>query len=82
MLFLLGKTVITDDLIKCVNDSYLMVQTELGAVYLLFYSSMILIYSIAMWYIFYKIPYNNGLVAYQRVGQEKITHVYIQVNTE
>lgn len=81
-LFVLGKTVITDDLIKCVKDSYLMVQTELGAVYLLFYSSMILLYSIAMWYIFYKIPFNHGLVAFERIGMQKITHVYIQANTE
>lgn len=53
ILYFLGNDAITDGDILCARDRYLIVHNEMGAMFMLFYSVYILVYSSVMWYVFY-----------------------------
>jgi hypothetical protein len=65
---LLGEDAITDNDIICAQDKYLIVHTNAGALYMTFYTCTIILYSMVMLYIFYKLPVQYNMVAYNKLG--------------
>ena len=54
------------------KEQFLVVSSNVGGAYMLFYTFTILLYSVVMYYIFYKIPLKYNLVAWQRLGVKKL----------
>jgi hypothetical protein len=72
MLYFLGEEAISSGGLICMQKQYLIVATNTGAAYFLFYTFTILLYSVVMYYVFYKIPFKYNLVAFQRLGVKKV----------
>jgi hypothetical protein len=47
---------------NCLSESTVVAKNTGGAFYLLFYSILLLLYSLTLWFIFYRIPADFGLV--------------------
>lgn len=78
MLYFLGEAAIKNQALMCVSDSYLVVHDNAGGAYMLFHTLTILIYSGAMWHIFYRVPRKHNLIAFQKFGTEKINAINIR----
>jgi hypothetical protein len=61
----------TGDLI-CARFSFILVNNESGTIYMFFHSGMIMFYSYFMYLIFYRLPRNYNLVAFQKFGTRKL----------
>ena len=72
ILYIVSEYAINDEDVLCIQDEYLLALTNKGSFYLLVYSLTVLIYSFVMWYIFYHLPSNYKLVAYNRMGEERV----------
>lgn len=60
----LGNLLFTQDKdFVCVDDSMVMPNNNGGAGFLFAYSMMLLLYSLMLWFIFYKIPSRFGLIS-------------------
>ena len=71
--FLVGKHVVNSIDILCYNQIDILVNTNLGAFYMLCLSLIHYFYSITMWYVFYKVPRNLGVVSnrnLEKIGTE------------
>lgn len=79
MLYFLGEAAIKNQALMCVSSFYLIVHDNMGGLYMLFHTLTILIYSMAMWHIFYRVPKKYNLIAYQKFGMQKIDAVGIKV---
>lgn len=72
LLYFLGEESIQHGYLECRNRQFIIVVSNLGGAYMLFYTFTILLYSVVMYYIFYKIPLKYNLVAWQRMGVKKV----------
>lgn len=72
MLYFLGEEALEDKTIICANHSYLLVQTQVGALYLFFHTLTILVYSFIMFHIFYRLPLKHNLISYKKRGRADI----------
>ena len=63
MLIAIGNSLFIDDTsYKCIKSVYLIVNDGLGAAYLLCHSIFVFMFSLLIWYIFYRIPEKYGLL--------------------
>jgi hypothetical protein len=53
---------------KCLSESTVVATNTGGAFFLLFYSILLILYSLMLWFIFYKLPADFGLVDDKNVG--------------
>jgi hypothetical protein len=72
MLFFLGMEALRDKYLICANHNYLLVYTEIGALYMLFHTLTILVYSFLMYHIFYRLPLKYNLISYKKRGQDDL----------
>ena len=72
LLYFLGEDALEAHNLECYNKQFLVVNSNVGGAYMLFYTFTILLYSVVMYYIFYKIPLKYNLVAWQRMGVKKL----------
>ena len=70
--YYLGEEALRTDEIVCASDHYILVKTELGGGYMLFHALSILIYSLVMYSIFYRLPNSHYLVSYRKNGAKDI----------
>ena len=71
--YLAGSKVLHTDNILCYHGIDILVNTNLGAFYMLFLSLIHYFYSMTMWYVFYKVPQNLGVVSnrnLEKIGTE------------
>jgi hypothetical protein len=68
ILFFLGMESLKQNSIVCANHTYLLVNTEIGALYMFFHTLTILVYSFLMYHIFYRLPLNYNLISYKKRG--------------
>ena len=60
--------------LRCVKDAAMIVKSNSGAGYMLYYSLLSYFYALSMWYIFFQIPKNHGMLK-QFVQKEGMTDV-------
>ena len=70
--FLVGSECLSSNAIICYKGIDILVNTNLGAFYMLCLSLIHYFYSITMWYVFYKVPKNLGVVSSINRNLEKI----------
>ena len=80
LLYYLGEEAIANKHLTCANKNYLLVNNELGSLYLWFSSLCIIFYSFIILHIFYRLPKKFNLVSYQRLGQKKINTEVKNIN--
>jgi len=69
---LLSEQVLENNDIICAQNHYLIVHSEKGGVYMLYYTFTVILYSLVMLYVFYRLPMKYNMVAYDRYGIKKI----------
>lgn len=68
LLYLLGYDAIENGEILCASKQFLIIHSEMGGLYMLFYTICLFGYSIIMWYVFYRLPFKNNMVAFTKMG--------------
>ena len=69
----LGRIALDDQEIICANHNYLLVLTPIGALYMLFHTLTILVYSFVMYHIFFRLPLKHNLISYKKRGATEIS---------
>ena len=69
---LLGNDAIQGKAILCANKNYLIIHNELGGLYMMFYSTNIILSSLVMQIVFYHMPVKFNLVTFSKFGIEKL----------
>jgi hypothetical protein len=72
MLFFLGEESLKDNQITCASHNYLIVLTPLGALYMLFHTLTIMVYSLIMYHIFFRLPLKHNLISFKKRGATEI----------
>ena len=57
-----GKKMFQSGDIGCTKKDFMVVETNGGATYMLYYSMLSFFYAISMWYIFFQIPKSHGML--------------------
>ena len=57
-----GKASIRNKDLLCYNKDYIIVNTNLGGLFMLFFTITAYFYALFMWYVFYYIPKKQGVV--------------------
>jgi len=72
-----GKRMFDSGDLGCTDHNFMVVETNAGAGYMLYYSTISYFYAISMWYIFFQIPKNYGMLKKFKsiITQEKIPDV-------
>ena len=78
MLYFFGEAALKNQALMCISDYYLVVHDNMGGLYMLFHTLTILVYSMAMWHIFYRVPRKHNLIAFQKFGTTKINPINIR----
>ena len=60
--YAIGKKVFKSGDIGCTDKDFMVVETNSGATYMLYYSILSFFYAISMWYIFFQIPKSHGML--------------------
>ena len=71
-LYLLGNDAIKAKALLCARENFLIVHSEIGGLYMIFYSANILVSSLIMQIVFYHLPVKFNLVAFSKFGQTKV----------
>ena len=72
VMYVLGEDAISSGNIVCKNDTYILVKHELGGIYMMCQSLSIMVYSLFMLQIFYRLPVKYKIVAFSKRGMKKI----------
>ena len=57
----------------CTEADFMVVETEKGAAYMLYYSILSYLYAFAMWFIFFQVPKNYGMLKkFQKIDKTDI----------
>lgn len=78
MLLGIGNIVNNSDqlVFECVDEWYLLYLEPPAAWFTLFHGLFFLLFSVLIWYIFYRLPYNYGLITKQNAKSLRMTHTY------
>ena len=74
-LFFLGKKVVEDQAVNCLDNTYIVVSDEEGAEVLLFQACTYLVYSFVMYHIFYRLPKRYGQISYKKRGVKEVEDI-------
>ena len=67
VMFLAGRASVTNNDLICYKKTVILVNTNLGGLYMLAFSILAYIYATFMWYVFYNVPRSMGLVTSRTV---------------
>lgn len=72
MFIAIGNTIYDEQRFHCFYEVYLVSANTSDSVFLLFHSIFIFAFSFLIWYIFYRIPDNYGLLSKRKTAQMRI----------
>ena len=67
VMFLAGRASVSNNDLICYKKTVILVNTNLGGLYMLAFSILAYIYATFMWYVFYNVPRSMGLVTSRTV---------------
>ena len=67
IMFLSGKATIHNKEILCYKENYVLVNSNLGGLYMLVFTIITYTYAMFMWYVFYQVPKKFGVVTRRSV---------------
>ena len=70
MLFFFGEEALENKDIICARTNYVLVENAVGALYMLFHTLTILLYSLFMLHIFYRLPLKYNIISYKKKGKD------------
>ena len=82
MLIAIGNSLFDDDTsYKCLHNVYLIVNDPIGALYLTFHAIFVFMFSVLIWYLFYRIPEKYGLIKRMQTEDLKVKSFYARRET-
>lgn len=67
LIFTIGQVTIRDGQILCYDSEVILVNSNLGALYMFFFALASYLYALFMWYTFYNVPKKYGVVSRHKV---------------
>eukprot|EP00347_Sterkiella_histriomuscorum_P021545 403333601 len=78
LLLIIGNVIDNNEseVFTCVDNWYLLYEETPAVIFTLFHSLFFMLFSIQIWYIFYRLPYNHGLIKKLKTENLRMTNNY------